>query len=225
MPLTERDEAILRHVARYRLTTTEVLRRLFFPTAKPGGEKNVLRRLTGDYLQTQPLYGKRVYYQLTPLAANTLGEREESATPFGAQALLRLYGTLAFCCLGNTLKEVFTRAEFIQAFSSFADRLDLGQHHFYLDHDGRTARLGQILVEQGGESLRLLNKCRKLIERWRELPGLQAIIADELFVLTLVVAEESKRDRLYGQLRKAPLSVWCRVAVIADIGQLMPHVE
>ena len=61
MPLTERDEEILRHVARYRLTTTEALRRLFFPDAKPGGEKNVLRRLTGEYLQPQPLYGKRVY--------------------------------------------------------------------------------------------------------------------------------------------------------------------
>jgi len=223
MPLTERDEEILKHVARYRLTTTEALRRLFFPDAKPGGEKNVLRRLTGEYLQPQPLYGKRVYYQLTPTAAKTLGETEESATPFGPQALVRLYGVLAFCCLGNTVKPVFTRTEFIQAFSRFADLLDLGQNHFYLDSDGRTVRLGQILVEQGGEYQRLLNKCRKLIDRGRELPGFQEIIADELFVIAIVLAEDSKREMLQAQLRKNPLPVWCRVEVVSDLGNLMPH--
>jgi hypothetical protein len=225
MQITERDEDILRHVARYRLTTSEVLRRLYFASAKPGGEKNVLRRLTGDYLQPRPLYGKRVYYQLTPAAAMTLGESEESAAPLGPQALVRLYGTLAFCCLGKTLKPVFTRAEFLQAFPGFADRLDLGQTHFYLDDDGQTVRLGQILVEQGGEYLRLLNKCRRLIERGREVPGFQEIIADELFVIALVIAEESKRDMLYAQLRKVPLPVWCRIEIISGLGQLMPHLE
>lgn len=225
MQITERDTDILRHVARYRLTTSEVLRRQYFPTAKPGGEKNVLRRLTGDYLQARPLYGKRVYYQLTAAAARTLGESEEHSLPHGPQALVRLYGTLAFCCLGARARMVFTRAEFIHAFPSFADRLDLGQSHFYLDDDGRTVRLGQILVEQGGDYLRLLNKCRRLVERGREIPGLRDIIADELFVMALVIAETSKRDMLYAQMRKNPLPVWCRVEVVPTLGQLMPHLE
>ncbi|MCP5127494.1 MAG: hypothetical protein H6973_18225 [Gammaproteobacteria bacterium] len=223
MPLTERDEEVLKHVARYRLTTTDALRRLFFPEAKPGGEKNIVRRLTGDYLQPQPLYGKRVYYQLTPKAAKVLGESEESATPFGPQALVRLYGVLAFCCLGKTIRPVFTRTEFIQAFSGFAQALDLGQNHFYLDFDGKTTRLGQILVEQGGEYQRLVNKCRKLIERGRELPGFQEIINDELFVISIVLAEESKREMLLSHLRKNPLPVWCRAEVAQDLGYLMPH--
>ena len=222
MALTERDEAILKHVARYRLTTTEVLRRLFFAEAKPGGEKNVVRRLTGDYLAAQPLYGKRVYYQLTPMAAKTVGESEESATPFGPQALVRLYGVLAFCCLGKTLKKVFTRTEFSQAFP-FAEALDLGQTHFYLDYDGRTARLGQIVVEQGGEYQRLLLKCRKIIERGREIPGFKEIIADELLVIALVIGEPSKRETLTEQLHKNPLPAWCRIEVVPDLGQLLPH--
>lgn len=222
MAITERDEAIIQHVARYRLTTTEAMRRLFFPDAKPGGEKNVIRRLTGDYLTAQPLYGKRVYYQLTPMAAKTVGESEESATPFGPQALVRLYGVLAFCCLGKTLKKGFTRAEFSQAFP-FAEALDLGQNHFYLDYDGRTARLGQIVVEQGGEYQRLLLKCRKIIERGREIPGLKEIIADELFVIALVIGEASKRETLTAQLQKNPLPAWCRIEVVPDLGQLLPH--
>lgn len=223
MLLTERDEDILRHVQRYRLTTTEALRRLFFPDAKPGGEKNVLRRLTGEYLQPQSLYGKRVYYQLTSTAARQLGEPEESTTPFGAQALVRLYGVLAFCCLGNTRRLVFTKTEFAKAFGQFADLLDLGQNHYYLDYDGKTARLGQILVEQGGEYQRLVNKCRRLVERGRELPGLQEMINDALFVIAIVLAEDNKREMLYAQLRKNPLPVWCRVEVVPDLGNLMPH--
>ncbi|MBK8183340.1 MAG: hypothetical protein IPK63_10800 [Candidatus Competibacteraceae bacterium] len=96
MPLTERDEEILKHVTRYRLTTTESLTPLVFPDAKPGGEKNVLRAFDERYLQPQPLYGKRVYYQLTPVAAKALGETGGKRHPFGPQALVRLYGVLAF---------------------------------------------------------------------------------------------------------------------------------
>lgn len=223
MELTERDYEILRHVARYRLTTTDALRRLFFADAKPGGEKNVLRRLVGDYLATQALYGKRVYYQLTPLAAKTLGEPEEITTPFGPQALVRLYGVMAFCCLGKNTKQVFTKTEFIKAFSGFSDLLDLGQTHYYLDYDGRTTRFGQILVEQGGESQRIINKCRKIVERSREIPQLQEIIADDLFVIAIVLAEDSKRQMLMTQLQKNPLSVWCRIEAVSDLGRLLPH--
>jgi hypothetical protein len=225
MPLTVRDEEILRHVARYRVTTTESLRRIFFPDSKPGSEKNVLRRLIGEHLQSQPLYSKKVYYQLTQNAAKALGESEECATPFGPQALVRLYGVMAFCCLANTQRQVFTKAEFIQKFTSFGELLDLGQNHFYLDYDGKTARLGQIIVDQGGEYQRLINKCRRLIERGREFPGFQEIISNELFVIAIVLTENSKREMLYAQLRKNPLPVWCRVEVVSDLGNLMPHPE
>ena len=225
MPLTERDEEILRHVARYRVTTTEALRRIFFPETKPGSEKNVLRRLIGEHLQSQPLYGKKVYYQLTPSSAKALGESDECATPFGPQALVRLYGVMAFCCLGKAMKQVFTKAEFIKEFAAFGQSLDLGQNHFYLDYDGKTTRLGQIMVDQGAEYQHLINKCRKLIEKGRELPGFQEIIANELFVIAIVLTEDSKRDMLHAQMRKNPLPVWSRVEVVSDLGNLMPHPE
>lgn len=224
MSLTDRDQEILEHVRRYRLTTTEALRKFFFPEAKAGAEKNVLRRLVGDYLQARPLYAKKVYYQLTPSAARTLGEPEELAEPLGPQALVRWYGVFAFCCLGAKEEvSVFTRREFASAFLPFADHVDLTQSHYYLDNDGATIRLGQIVVEQGGEYQRLINKCRRIIERGREIPGLQEIIADELFVIALVIAEESKCQALSNQLRKNPLPTWCRIKVVPELSYLMPH--
>jgi hypothetical protein len=223
MSLTERDQEILEHVRRYRLTTTEALRRFFFAEAKAGAEKNVLRRLIGEHLQARPLYAKKVYYQLTPSAARTLGEPEEIAEPLGPQAIVRVYGVFAYCCLGSKDKTVLTRREFVSAFKSFAEQVDLTQSHYYLDYDGSTVRLGQIVVEQGGEYQRLITKCRRIVERGREIPGLQEIIADELLVIALVLAEASKRDALYAQLRKNPLPVWCRVEVVPELSYLMPH--
>lgn len=221
MVLTERDGQILSHVARYRVTTAEILRRLFFAQAKPQAEKNVIRRLVGDYLQPSPLYARKVYYQLTPTAARALGQSEELATPFGPQALLRLYGVLAFCCLGERIWQALTRAEFTQAFPEFAESLDLTQNHYYLDHDGSTARLGHIVVDQGGEYQRLIGKCRRFIERARDIPGLKEIVASDLLVTALVVGEEAKGERLKSELRKTPLSVWCRVSVVPELTQLM----
>lgn len=223
MSLTERDQEILEHVRRYRLTTTEALRKFFFSEAKAGAEKNVLRRLVGPHLQARPLYGKKVYYQLTPGAARSLGEPEELADSLGPQALIRVYGVFAFCCLGTKELSLFTRREFASDFTEFAEQIDLTQNHYYLDDDGQTIRLGQIVVEQGGEYQRLINKCRRIIERGREVPGFQEIIADELFVISLIIAEESKRDALSNQLRKNPLPAWCRIKVVPELSYLLPH--
>ncbi|MBK8183339.1 MAG: hypothetical protein IPK63_10795 [Candidatus Competibacteraceae bacterium] len=41
--------------------------------------------------------------------------------------------------------------------------------------------------------------------------GFQEIIADELFVIAMVIAEDSKREIVHAQLQKNPLPVWCRV--------------
>lgn len=221
MALTQRDGQILLHVARYRLTTAEIVRKLFFAHAGPQAEKNVLRRLVGEHLQSSPLYARKVYYQLTPTSARALGVSEELATPFGPQALLRLYGVLAFCCLGERIWQALTRAEFLSAFPEFGEALDLTQNHYYLDHDGNTARLGHIVIDQGGDYQRLIGKCRRLIERARDIPGLREIVADDLLVIALVVGEEAKAERLKTELRKSPLPVWCRIAVVSELTQLM----
>jgi len=221
MVLTERDGQILSHVARYRLTTAEIVRKLFFAHAGAQAEKNVLRRLVGDYLQSSPLYARKVYYQLTPACARSLGVSEELATPFGPQALLRLYGVLAFCCLGERVWQALTRAEFLSAFPEFGQSLDLTQNHYYLDHDGNTARLGHIMIDQGGEYQRLIGKCRRFIERARDIPGLNEIVANDLLVISIIVGEETKAERLKGELRKAPLPVWCRISVVSELTQLM----
>jgi hypothetical protein len=47
--LSDRDRKILQHVKQYRITTFDVLHRLFFADKKPDAVVSTLRRLCGKY--------------------------------------------------------------------------------------------------------------------------------------------------------------------------------
>jgi hypothetical protein len=98
--MTDRDMAILRHVALYRITFRSVLEPMFFSGANCG---DVLKRLRADRLLVarQGLRGRLSYYQLTPAGAAIVGVSEGRARPFGPQALATHLGLLAFCCAGG----------------------------------------------------------------------------------------------------------------------------
>lgn len=226
MRLTERDLKILEHVARYRITTSDILQGLFFAENQPGSVKNVLKRLIkGEYLQSRPLFHKRVYYQLTATSARSIGESGDIANSLGSQALIRTYGVLAFCCRAGTNKPLqkFTRHEFEQAFPSFSNEIDISQSTYYLDQHGDTVRLGQLMIDQGGDYQRLANKCRNdVLSRAIQVPGLREILTEKLFVMTLVVGEESKQKALLTLFQKNPLPVWTRVETVPELIHLIP---
>lgn len=227
MQITDRDQQILEHVKRYRITTSDILQGLFFAENQPGSVKNVLKRLKNDdYLQSQPLFQKRVYYQLTAKSARYLGETEDAAKPLGPQALIRRYGVLAYCCQvanGRQAKRL-TRQEFEQAFPHFFQEIDIGQTDYYLDRHGETVRLGQLVIDLGGDYQRLANKCRnEIVDRAIHVSGLKELLTEKLFVLTLVVGEESKQKALLNLFQKKPLPVWMRVETVPELVQLIQN--
>ncbi|MFK7818490.1 MAG: hypothetical protein AB8G99_07220, partial [Planctomycetaceae bacterium] len=92
--LTERDMALLRHVAEFGGAEIEPLHRRYFGDRKIGAAKSTLRRLTGRVhrvLRTTPLDGTRVWYQLTHKGARVLGLSHEACRQFGCQARARRY--------------------------------------------------------------------------------------------------------------------------------------
>lgn len=104
--MQDRDERILEHVARYRLTLRPVLDRLFFADDSSGCG-NVLKRLIEQgYLQPRHvLPRRRCYYQLTRLGA--MGRAPESRTrPLRGQALRTWLGVLWFCCVEEGQRRV-----------------------------------------------------------------------------------------------------------------------
>jgi len=70
--MTPRDEQILRHIARHRLSIRPVLQQLFFKSSDAAG--NVINRLVrAGMLESSKLPGGHSYYQLTDKGAQALG--------------------------------------------------------------------------------------------------------------------------------------------------------
>ncbi len=104
--LVDRDYDILDHLRRYRLTTREVLHRLFFADCEPNAVTKVTSRLVDHgFLNRYELYTGRSYYVIGPESAKLLGISLKKCKPLGTQALPREYGILLFCCMTPTPRE------------------------------------------------------------------------------------------------------------------------
>lgn len=188
--LTDRDRAILEHVARYRITTSEAVQRLFFPEQQPDAVKSTLRRLReGGYLASAPLYQRSVYYHLTPKAAHTIGQPEHAAAPLGVQSRAAAFGVLSFCCLGPARRTLIPLDEFRRQYPQLIEP-GLPSTQYYVDQDvGGKNRLGLIQVDYGADHRRIVRKCRRLVQRRLSLPAFRTLIRDDGFLIAIVTAD------------------------------------
>jgi len=214
--LQPRDERILRHLARYRLSTPDVIFNLYF---KPDGHtslegmKSTLRRLwqdrDGAYIASQKLYGsgRDVYYHLTPHGAAYLGFPEPEAVGKGTDKMdvrARHYGCLLFCC-GEVPRPKFTLEEFEACFPGTLERGGDLRVRFYSDayflaEENGVRRLGRLLVDTGGDP-------RKVLERALETAQdtVPRFVDAGRFALAMVLPTPQKLTRLKQHLRLFPL--------------------
>jgi hypothetical protein len=91
---------ILDHVLRYRMTTNQVVERLYFPAQKYNAVTKVTARLRRDRLLSKfVLCHPRVYFTLGPRAAQDLGVSPGRTCPLGPQSLPTEYAVLAYAVL------------------------------------------------------------------------------------------------------------------------------
>ena len=166
---TERDRQILNHVGRYRITTLDVLQRLFFPTAGRTAVSKVVSRLAQmGRLREERLSGPRKYLRLTPRAAEEVNASRRSGEPITEQTLPVLLGILAYCT--NRGIERFTPAEFRSQFPELCTPARPIAAYVVDSHAGRTG-LALLLVDRDTSPRRLLAKVRKLIGQRYRIPG------------------------------------------------------
>lgn len=113
--MEERDEIILDHIGRHRLTIRPVLDHLFF-AEDSSGCGNVLDRLMDQgYIQArQVLPRRRCYYQLTrPGAAGRFPESR--SRPMRGQALRTWLAVLWFCCMDEPDRRLLEPGELRRA--------------------------------------------------------------------------------------------------------------
>ena len=93
----ERDELILEHLGRYRISLRQILERLFFDGKNAG---NVIQRmLKNDTVHSRSGLPNRIrYYQLSALSAGKRSIPKNRCEPFAAQALNVHLAVLWHCC-------------------------------------------------------------------------------------------------------------------------------
>jgi hypothetical protein len=230
--LQDRDRQILRHIGRYRLSTPEIVHRLFYEPegADLEAAKSTLRRFWQDpentYIESASLYGqgREVYYYLTPLGARTIGipEPQKVGVP-DMEFRARLLGCLLFCC-AKTPRPKFTVEEFEACFPGvMEDGSELQKRFFhdayYLDVDeSGVRRLGRIIVDGGRNAVetaqRAVNTAAETVPRF---------VYGSRFALALVFPNDQKLRRVRHALHSRPLEPEVRLIFEAqpDVGPLV----
>lgn len=199
--LTERDEAILEHIRRYRITTIEVLHRLFWkPETTLNAVSQVLARL-GAHVRGVDL-GARSFYQLTVEAARELGEDEDFAKPPGATSLARHFAMLEFCSLGDERREHITARELRENFPTFNGR-GIARNGYFHTFDS-PAKLGWLEVDCGNHAATRAKKCwRQFTKRYEaEELGFKRLADAGQFAIALVTTSPGKKLALERALQK-----------------------
>jgi hypothetical protein len=215
-----RDGLILEHVRRYHLTTDEILASLFFEGGSVRAARKVTTRLKAEgKLSRHRFFEGRVLCQLTPRAAEALGEHRSIARKFNYQGLVNAYGVLLFCAKFGIDK--YTAREFMDKFPDL-HRRGTRASNYYVDNEAGGKRLGFIQVDSGREAAKLVLKIRKIIGRAYGVPNFAKLIQSGRFVIAIVTPTQGKKTLIERALADEPASpVKYRVEVLDELGHLL----
>jgi len=221
--LTDRDKEILAHVFRFRITTRDVLYRVFF---EPNGLRqdamtSVLRRLAAPYKPSQSageqeelakrfhlfprrLVGKLIYYHLTRLGLRAVA-RAKQVSPVVFNRLNRglnhdsrakRYAILSFCCAPGARRQKLSSREFHEHLAEYhVPRCPADS--FYLDMSRTPPRLGLIRVDYARLAPKLA-VARATEDLTRRLPNdhLRAKADAGQFVLSILTPTPERKHQL-----------------------------
>lgn len=202
--LSKRDQRILRHVAKYGLTTPDILHGAYFPGRKRGAVISTLRRLYGTpptyrLLRPWPLFDKRKYYQLTRKGAELIGASVELARRFGIEARARRYALLWYMHeQGLGKRALFNPRDFPEQFAIGGERLP--RKNFFIEETAEGPKLGFIVIHLGGEAQRTARKCTATMTRLLRADWFEDYFAARRFVLTILTITEGTRKAIHASL-------------------------
>lgn len=223
----ERDDAIFEHLRRYHLTTPEVLHRLFFEGTHLNAVTKVTSRLTREGKISRPLrlFGQRSYFVLTPRQAVRLGEHRAIARKFEYQGLVNAYGVLCFCAENGVRK--FTPKEFAEKFPELVIP-GVRSGNYYIDveqtDNGRSSRLGFMLVDYGTSPETIVKKVQKIKARGYTVPAFARLLQRGKFVIAIIAPGEAKVEQVKAALTdEAPGNALYRIEAAPELGELLVH--
>jgi len=207
-------EAVLEHVARYRLTVFAALHRLpIFRDRHAAEIKRTLRECRRQFLlETAPLHFAARYWHLTQDGASQCKLAVGHAGPLSEAAKIRAFAVLSFSCLSNRLRHRLTDADIEQNFPSLHRP---GMPTGYYFEPGDIARLGLVRVDAGnrGRWDRIVESIRDDIDHHFRHSGFRKLIGAGRFEITVLTVFKQKARRITESIvrhldaRRVPVQV------------------
>lgn len=131
---------------------------------------------------------------------------------------------LAYCCPPSRPERPrLTRRELLDSYPQLRGTSLTRTRHadYYLDRRKDKTRLTRIVVDLGGDHLRLVRKLREILRANAERPSFGELMQDDAFAFAVVTAEPSKKEAIKETLARNPISPIVLVATVADLSDLL----
>lgn len=219
--LSDRDQRIIEHVARHRITTNEVVHKLFFSGQQPNAVTKVTARLCrSGFLRKFPLFHPRCYFRLGPQSIQLLVLSEHRIRPLGPQSLPIEFGALAWSTMGENCHRRLTLQELRNSCKWMEEGLLALPH--CLDETGTSPILELVRIDLGGRPDHVARKCVLDVQLRSRHDEFRDMVRHESVRLVVVTGTIDKaaaiREALDGHLWPDGLAI--HLAVIPDLLQL-----
>lgn len=190
--LQDRDYELLEHLMRYRVTTRDVLHRLFFSDSEPNAVLKVTSRLTdSEYLARHPLVGTNVYFTLGIKGTRVFGIAAKHSQPLGLQSLFIQMGMLEYCCREKTNRKRLRVSEIQEDHPGLLQR-GLESSNYVVDADAAESVLQFVRIDGGGTADHVLRKLHQDLSDRQKNPLCNALIQRNRFRLVCVTYSQDK---------------------------------
>lgn len=198
-------EALLRHIARYRLSTFAIMAKLF---QLGGKEAYRLRQLlkqastTGD-LASKTLHNQSRYWFLTRKGADRLHLGENRSGPLSDRAKIRAYALLLFCCNPTKLRHRLEADELSSHFPNL-HRSGMPSTYCFAPDGDRRITLVRVDAGQQGRWDRIISTVQKDVTQHLRTPGFRQLIDSNRFSIAVVTVLQRKAHRIAEALNTLP---------------------
>lgn len=200
-----RDNSILKHIYRMRLSTPEIVHQMYFPDATLNAVSQVMKRHAARRsVNSYPLWGKRIYWTLGSRWIRSHGVSRRRTLPIGEQALPVEYGVLIYCCRNpdGIVRKRLLPHELQKPYPWFPD--SMLHHPFCLEHGSSTRRLAAIRVEASSSTEHIIEKHLQVLYRWRQVAEFDQLFRDDGFMFVNITPTVEAAERLDHATQQIP---------------------
>lgn len=219
--LTERDHDILEFVVRYRIGTSELLRKACFePHTTTENVTRVLQRLQRRELVHRVVAPNGFSYcTATRRTLELLGAEPRTPRPLTEQTLPVLLAVATYCVAKGIRR--LTSHEFSDLYPELW-RPGMRSSSYVLVEIDEKLRLELLIVDRGGAAHRINSRVRRVIAQRRGLPKFQALMKTGRFRIAVLTGTPEQAEKINRRVHRRPFGpIEVTTFVIPELAELL----